>query len=396
MTVTVPQKYQLESGTNDVANEQEWQNGINAAFSSYNINTDSARQNGAGRRNTLYGNFTNGINMRGFRVRNNGFLSVTDGNKTRYVSSKNYLEHHIDTLRSTLILGDFFTTGKVFAAQNLRGAALATNNAMLSNRELVYTPVITGVARSNATIVIKQNDFIIATRKVPPGPFALKDIPDSSSAGDMDITIIEANGDSRHFSQSYNAVDVLVPAHILHYSLYAGRNRSLMDAPPLAEADGLYGLSNTVTLISGVQYANDYHNLAAGMVANVPRLGGLYGVVNSSASETAAHGHQQGSLLTTGLSHSFTATGSYLYLTAEHRFAKGYQKYEDALSNQAYEHYRTRYALQLSQPVEEVSLTVNMAESFGFQGDKSHSLGGSLSFTLSRLTVITQPDPSIR
>ncbi|MBT9431461.1 FimD/PapC N-terminal domain-containing protein [Candidatus Sodalis endolongispinus] len=66
LTLTVPQKYQLESGANDVASEQEWQNGINAAFSSYNINTDSARQNGTWRRNTLYGNFTNGINLRGF------------------------------------------------------------------------------------------------------------------------------------------------------------------------------------------------------------------------------------------------------------------------------------------------------------------------------------------
>ncbi|WP_308822425.1 fimbria/pilus outer membrane usher protein [Sodalis praecaptivus] len=395
LTITVPQKYQQESSENDVASEKEWQDGINAAFSSYAVNSDTTRLKGVGRRNSLYGNFTNGVNMMGFRVRNNGFLNVTSGNKTRYVSSKNYIEHDIDTLHSTLTLGDFFTSDKIFAAQNLRGAAMATNNEMLANRERVYAPVITGVARSNATIIIKQNDFVIATRKVPPGRFALKDIPTSSSTGDMDITIVEANGDARHFSQSYNAVDVLVPAHSLRYSLYAGRNRSLNDAPPLAEADALYGLANSLTLIGGVQYANDYHNLAAGMGADVRWLGGLYGVINSSASDIETRGHQQGTMLTTCLSHSFAATGSYLYLTAEHRFAEGYEGYEgyeeyqDAMAPQADQHYRTRYTLQLAQPMEAVSLTVNLAQSVGFQGDNSHALGGSFSFTLSRMTVIT-------
>lgn len=91
-----------------------------------------------------------------------------------YVSSTSYISHDVDALRSTAVAGDFFTSGDLFPSQNLRGVKLATSTDMRSNAQRTYAPVISGVAKSNATVIIKQNDLVIATRKVTPGPFALK------------------------------------------------------------------------------------------------------------------------------------------------------------------------------------------------------------------------------
>lgn len=385
LTITIPQKYQYIISENDIAPPEEWEEGINAAFTSYNLNYDDTRS--TTRVKTLYGNFSNGINLAGFEFRNNGFMTKSSDTALRYVSSTNYISHDVDALRSTAVVGDFFTAGDLFSSQNMRGIKLGTSSDMLSNAQRSYAPVISGVAKSNATIVIKQSDLVIATRKVTPGPFALKDIPASSSAGDLDISVVEASGETRHFVQPYNTVNILVPENVFRYSVYLGRNRSLHSSPQLLEANTLYGATNAITLINGFQHANYYLNLASGVGGNMRWLGGVYATVNQS--QSAFRQKKQGYVIKSGLTHSFSKTDSYLYLTAENKLSRGYAEFEDAVKASTRRDYKSRYALQLSQQLGEVSVTANYTQQYSFEHEMSRAIGGSVVFSLWNMQVIS-------
>lgn len=384
LSITIPQKYQNMTSENDLPPPEAWEDGIAAAFTSYNLNYDDAR--GTTRVKNLYGNFANGVNLAGFQFRNNGFMTKTDGTGLRYVSSTNYLRHDVDALRSTAVVGDFFTSGELFAAQNLRGVKLATSSEMLSNAQRTYTPVISGVAKSNATIIIKQNDLVIATRKVTPGPFALNNIPASSNSGDLDISVVEANGETRHFVQPYYTVNLLVPDKVFRYSVYLGRNRNLDASPQLLETNSLYGVTNAITLINGFQYANHYRNIASGAGANIRWLGGLFATVNQSQSDFSRK--KQGYVIKSGLSHGFSATDSYLYLTAENRLSRDYADFEEAVKATPKSDYKSRYVLQLNQQLADVNVTVNYTQQYGFADEMSRAIGGSVTFSLGNMQFI--------
>lgn len=378
LSITIPQKFLSITSENDTAPPEKWQDGINSAFTTYNLNYDDTR--GMTRAKSLYGNFTNGINLAGFQFRNSGFMKKSDDSGMHYVSSTSYISHDVDALRSTAVAGDFFTSGDLFPSQNLRGVKLATSTDMRSNAQRTYAPVISGVAKSNATVIIKQNDLVIATRKVTPGPFALKDIPASSNAGDLEITVIEANGENQHFVQPYNSVNVLVPENVFRYSVYFGRNRSLSSSPQLLEANGLYGVSNAITLINGFQYANHYQNIAAGTGANIRWLGGIYATLNKSQSDFVQK--KQGYVIKSGLTHSIGMTDSYLYFTAENKLSPDYSDFEDAVRASPKRDYKSRYALQLSQQLGVVNLTLNFTQQYGFKHETSREMGGSMVFGL--------------
>ncbi|MGG5836819.1 fimbria/pilus outer membrane usher protein [Huaxiibacter chinensis] len=378
LKITIPQQYQTIFSENDIASEEEWQDGIDAAFTSYNFNYDQVRSTDS--KQSIYGNFNNGVNFAGFQFRNNGFMTKSSGTGLRYASSTNYVSHDVDSLRSTATVGDFFTSGELFSSQNLRGVKLATSNDMLANAQRTYVPVISGVAKSNATIIIKQNDMVIATRKVTPGPFALKDIPASSSAGDLNITIIESNGETRQIIQPYNSLNLLVPFNVFRYSLYLGRNRSLSTSPQLLEGNSFYGATNNITLINGFQYADGYSNIATGVGGNIRWLGGVSTTLNKSSSTLNQKG--QGYVIKSGLSRSFSSTDSYLYLTAENKLSKGYSDFADAVQRSSGSDYKSRYALQLNQQLDKVNVTLNLTQQYDFDGEMSRGIGGSMVFSL--------------
>ena len=393
LTLTVPQKFWTKPDRYDVARRQDWDDGINAAFSNYAVEYDNETLNRGPERSVIYGTFENGINLGGFQLRNNGFLSSQEAGKSRYTSSASYIRHDIDSVRGTLMAGDFYTSGIFFSSLSLRGLSLTSNTGMFSAAERNYAPAIVGVAQSNATVVVRQKGYVIATRKVTPGPFMLKDIPASASAGDMQVTVYEASGAQRTFYQPYNSIDMLAPEGVTRYYLYAGKNRQQeADKSTLAEGDAQYGLSNTFTLLGGAQYAENYTNFAAGMGANLRYPGAFYALMN--ASRRAAGVRQparQGQKIKLGYTKYFSQTQSYLFATLEHKLSAGYREFDDTQSDApgtGYSDYRNRYTLQFSQNTAAGNAVLNYTRQENGNGSASHALRGSLNMNFSRYTLI--------
>lgn len=104
----------------------------------------------------------------------------------------------------------------------MRGVQLQSDIGMLPDNEISYTPVVRGIAETNATVEVSQNGFVIYSTNVPPGAFEITDIYPSGSNGDLEVKIIEADGRQRSFKQSYSYLPVMTRKGNLRYGLAAG------------------------------------------------------------------------------------------------------------------------------------------------------------------------------
>ena len=129
-----------------------------------------------------YLNLRNGANIGAWRLRNYSTLNIIDGHSD-YHSISTYVQRNLATLRSQIMLGD---TGPraMSSTVPVRGVRLYTDDEMLPSSLTGFAPVVRGVAKSNATVIIRQNGYIIYQSAVPQGPFALKDLNTTSSGGD--------------------------------------------------------------------------------------------------------------------------------------------------------------------------------------------------------------------
>ena len=388
LEITVPQEAWSEPNLYDIAPSWKWDNGINAAFINYDLYAQ--RYDISHKSNDLYGNLTNGINLFGLRFRNSGFFSAPAMAHPHYQSSSTWLAYDIDRLRSTLTLGEFYTSGNLFRATALRGVSVASNMAMFPNAERSYVPSIMGSVSANATVIIKQSGYVIATRQITPGAFNITDIPVSSSAGDIDVTIIEASGKRQHFTQPFNTNSFQVPVRSLRYALNIGRSRQ-NDAQQLLEGSLLYGLNNTFTLLHGLQYAPDYRNIAAGFGANMRWLGGVNLLLNQSHT-TRYQQKRAGSQLQIGLSRYLAMTDSYLYASATHRFTPDYHEFNDnhpSVEATLPVSYRDKYSMQLSQHIKGVNLALNYSEEIDWNGDRYRSWQTNVNVNPGHVTLLT-------
>ena len=95
-------------------------------------------------------------------------------------------------MNGLLTLGDAATPGDIFDSVPLRGLLLASVEEMYPDSLRGYSPVVRGIARSNAEVIVRQNGVVIDQRYVPPGAFEISDLYAVSGSGDLDVTIKRA------------------------------------------------------------------------------------------------------------------------------------------------------------------------------------------------------------
>lgn len=88
-----------------------------------------------------------------------------------------------------------------------------------------YAPVVRGIARTNARVIIKQNGYTIYQSYVSPGAFEITDMYPTGSSGDLDVTIKEADGSEQHQTVAFASLPILQREGRLKYSLTSGQYR---------------------------------------------------------------------------------------------------------------------------------------------------------------------------
>ncbi|APY53516.1 outer membrane usher protein [Salmonella enterica subsp. enterica serovar Djakarta str. S-1087] len=253
LDITVPQAFVMAGYTNYV-DPSLWDDGINAAMLSYNLNAWRNENNGINN-DSFYVGLNGGINLGGWHFRSQGNYSWDNKGNRSFDFQNRYVQHDITSLRSQIVLGETSTSGDAFDSVRFRGARLYSESRMLPSALASYAPVVRGVAKSNAKVTITQNGYKIYEATVPPGPFEINNLTPSGYGADLDVTVEEADGSKHTFSQPFSSLVQMMHPGVGSWDINIGQvnQDELVDKPGLAQGTFYYGLNNTFTGYTGFQ-----------------------------------------------------------------------------------------------------------------------------------------------
>lgn len=300
LLLSVPQIAIAQKARGYVA-ESQWDNGIPAFLLNYNLSgaASSGRGNHATDGQSQYANLRPGINAGPWRLRNYTTWNRDSSGQDKWDTVYTYASRSIIALKSQMVLGDSTSPADVFDSVPFRGAQLASDDDMVPDSLKGYAPVVRGIARTNAQVIIRQNGYVIDQRYVAPGAFEITDMFPTGGSGDLIVTIKEADGSEQIFAVPFASLPVLQREGRLKYSLTGGQYRAYdnsVERSSFMQGTVIYGLPQGFTAYGGGQYAGHYQSLALGLGKNLGDLGAL------SADATVARSALQNTSQETGQS----------------------------------------------------------------------------------------------
>lgn len=200
LNLSVPQAYVMrnESGYVDPS---MWDKGISAITLGYNTNYyNSYTKQSSQKNDSFYSGFELGINLFDWQYRESSNFQAGSRRSSKWQNNTRYLKRSFASIKSDLLLGDFYSAGDLFDSVRVRGASLSSDMTMRPSSQHGFAPIIRGVAQTNALIKVFQNDYVVYQENVPPGAFVLDNIQPTGSAGDLQVVVQESDGTQQTLS----------------------------------------------------------------------------------------------------------------------------------------------------------------------------------------------------
>jgi outer membrane usher protein len=331
LELSVPQAFMHNSARGYVSPEQ-WEQGVNGGFISYNANTYHTAGSGVGSSQSYLG-LSAGLNIGAWHIRHQSSVSAGTGQKTQFDNIATYAQRDVTKLGAQLTLGDTSTTGEIFDSVSFRGVQLATDDRMLPESMRGYAPVVRGTAETNARVTIRQNGQVLQETNVAPGPFEINDLYSTGYGGDLVVTVTEADGRSKEFTVPFASVAQLLRPGVTRFSATAGqlRNDSLDTKPVFAQFTIQRGLTNTITAYGGVVASTGYGAMNLGGALNTG-IGAFSMDVTGAATSIPNAQPMRGTSLRVGYSKFIAATDTNVSVAAYRFSTAGYMNLNDAAS----------------------------------------------------------------
>jgi len=282
----------------------EWDEGINAILLNYNFSGSNTKNDDShGSMSSYFLGLNSGVNFNSWRLRNYSTWNISQGNNANFNQWQNistYAQRDIIPFKSSLTLGDSYTSGDIFTSIGFRGAQLASDDNMLPDSQRGFAPTVRGVANSNAKVTIRQNGYVIYQTYVSSGAFEITDLYPTSSSGDLRVTIAESNGHESSFNIPYSAVPVLQREGRIKYALTVGQYRSnsmQQDKPGFGQGTLIWGLPKGITVYGGSQFASRYNAFAIGAGINIGHWGAISADITQANSILADKSKHEGQSL---------------------------------------------------------------------------------------------------
>ncbi|HEX9206609.1 MAG TPA: fimbria/pilus outer membrane usher protein [Steroidobacteraceae bacterium] len=221
---------------------------------------------------------------------------------------------------ATLRLGDSISTpGSWGRALRFGGVQYGTNFG--TQPTLVTTPLLAaqGEALVPSTVDVFVNGRQVASESVPPGPFAIDDVPALNGAGQLQVVVTDVLGRQQVLSQPYYSGSTLLRPELAEYSVELGSLRENYGTDSFAYGDLIgaatyrRGLTDTFTAGARVE-AQGNGTFALG--ADTAWQAGTLGIVTAHAA-AGGDGNQSGFLGGLGLEHN----GRYVSAYAQTQYA---------------------------------------------------------------------------
>ncbi|WP_260629004.1 outer membrane usher protein [Serratia liquefaciens] len=291
--VSIPQAY-LEYTAANWDPPSRWDEGIPGLLFDYNVNAQTQRQEKAGTQGyNLSGNGVVGANLGPWRLRadwqsryQHQTGSGTPSDKS-WDWSRYYAYRAISRLGARLMLGENYLSSDIFDSFRFAGASLTTDDNMLPPNLRGYAPEVTGVARTNAKVVVSQQGRVLYETQVAAGPFRIQDLNDAVS-GQLDVRVEEQDGTVQQFKMDTASIPYLTRPGQVRYKVAMGRPTDWQhntNGPVFATGEFSWGINNGWSLYGGGVAGGEYNALAAGIGRDLLMFGALsFDVTQSRAS----------------------------------------------------------------------------------------------------------------
>ncbi|WP_338885229.1 fimbria/pilus outer membrane usher protein [Xenorhabdus sp. TH1] len=336
LLVTIPQA-EMVTIASEAIDSSLWQQGESALWISYDLNGTNTWSKNDSSTNNFYMNLRSGFNWGSWRLRNYSTyyrnFGRNNSDKPHWENLSTSLQRDIHTLKSQLVVGETNTQGDLFNGFAFRGITLMSDDNMLPDSQRGFAPVVRGIAESNAQITVRQNGYIIYQANVPPGAFVIDDLYPTSSGGNLDIVIREADGRERHFVQPFSSIPVMLREGNLKYNFTVGEYRNLhADAhqPFFMQSEVYYGLPYATTLYGGLLLSAKYQAYAVGIGYSLGCWGSLAFDITQSQVDIINQGQQRGWVYRAQYAKDFEQTGTNFSLTNYYYPSPHFYEFQDA------------------------------------------------------------------
>ncbi|NRN29834.1 fimbria/pilus outer membrane usher protein [Photorhabdus heterorhabditis] len=353
LDISIPQAA-LNNQARGYVSPERWQQGLTSLLINYSYSgSNSWQDNKSGSKQTNYLNLRAGANWQAWRLRN--YSTYTSRNKS-WKSINTYLQRDIHSLKGQLTLGDSFTSAHIFEGNQFRGLQLASDDNMLPDSLKGFAPTVRGIAQSHAQVTIRQNGYIIYQAYVAPGPFVINDLFSTTSSGNLEVIIKEADGQERRSTQSFSTVPIMLREGGIQYSVTLGQYQSSNNRgrePNFTQSTLIYGLSNNLTTYGGTILSKDYQSIALGSGYNLGTLGSLSFDITHANTDLQSNTRTEGQSYRFQYAKDLSLTGTNFTLAGYRYSTRGFYDFKEANdidnSNNSDWRYRTnkRSKLQL-------------------------------------------------
>ncbi|MDC7861819.1 fimbria/pilus outer membrane usher protein, partial [Pantoea ananatis] len=337
LMLSIPQ-IALRPEVNGLVPREQWNEGVPAVLMNYRAGTSRMESRGGDGSvaESQHLELEPGANWGPWRLRNSTMWQKSSGRSGSWQTPYTYLERGLYDMRSRLTLGERFTPSGIFDSVPFRGVMLESDDSMLPSSPWGFSPVVRGIARTQARVEVKQNGYTVYNATVPPGPFALSNFNKGGSGGDLQVTVREADGSTQEFNVPYQTPAIALKEGYREYNLMAGQYRAsdnAVDAAPVAQATVMYGLPWGLTLYSGLQGAQHYQATSAGMGMSL----GSWGAVSLDGTfgrwQKKEHERETGGFGRLRYSKSVEATNTYITLYSSRYDASGFRQLSEVLDS---------------------------------------------------------------
>ncbi|AHG20869.2 fimbrial protein [Chania multitudinisentens RB-25] len=382
LDISLPQSAMVNRARGDIPAD-EWDEGIPAILFNY-----SATGSHGSADDSYYFNLLSGLNLGEWRLRNNGAWRYASGDNyhtNRWQNISTSASRIIVPLKSSLVMGDSNTGNDIFDSLGFRGARLYSVDSMYPDSQQGYAPVIRGIARTYARVVVRQNGFVIYQGPVSPGAFAIDDLNATSSSGDLNVTIEESDGSQQNYTVPYSTVPMLQREGRWKYDLVAGDFRSgngQQSRPFFTQGTLIAGLPQGYTLYGGSQLAERYSAFALGAGKNLGGWGALSLDVTHADSQLADDSKHTGQSLRFLYAKSLNEYGTTVQLLGYRYSTRGFYTLDEVAyrNMEGYEYTQQEEGTLQKEPVVISYHNLRHSKKGRFQASITQSLGdyGSL------------------
>lgn len=282
--VNIPQAW-LEYTSDSWDPPSRWDDGIPGVLFDYNLNLQTRKDYRANSGNTysFSGNGTTGFNIDAWRFRADWQSQYQHQNSSynntssQFKWSRYYAWRAIRSLRSRLSIGEDYLTSDIFDGIRFTGGSIRSDDTMLPPNLRGYAPEVTGIAKTNARVVITQQDRVLYDTQVAAGPFRIQDLSEAVS-GEIKVRVEEQDGSIQEFIMNTASIPYLTRPGQVRYKVAVGRPTNWQhhtNGDLFTTGEFSWGINSGWSLYGGGISSKYYQSLAFGFGRDLMALGAI-------------------------------------------------------------------------------------------------------------------------